>query len=97
VIKLIGSRLLQMILIMGVVSFMLFFIFDSDKFKKQIAVAELGGFAISALSDQDYNAWLERKLAGDMTAARIVLDRIAPPRKGRPVQFPLPQIRLRPT
>jgi len=27
VIKLIGSRLLQMILIMGVVSFMLFFIF----------------------------------------------------------------------
>jgi peptide/nickel transport system permease protein len=61
VIKLIGSRLLQMILIMGVVSFMLFFIFDSDKFKKQIAVAELGGFAISALSDQDYNAWLEKK------------------------------------
>ncbi len=53
-IKLIGSRLLQMFLIMGVVSFMLFSIFDSDKFKKQIAVAELGGFAISALSDQDY-------------------------------------------
>jgi peptide/nickel transport system permease protein len=60
-VKLIASRLLQMVLIMGVVSLMLFFIFDSDKFKKQIAVAELGGFAISALSDQDYNAWLEKK------------------------------------
>jgi peptide/nickel transport system permease protein len=60
-VKLIASRLLQMVLIMGVVSLMLFFIFDSDKFKKQIAVAELGGFAISALSDQDYSAWLEKK------------------------------------
>jgi peptide/nickel transport system permease protein len=60
-VKLIASRLLQMVLIMGVVSLMLFFIFDSDKFKKQIAVAELGGFAISALSDQDYNSWLEKK------------------------------------
>ena len=59
--KLIGSRLVQMVLIMAVVSLALFFIFDSDKFKKQIAVAELGGFAVSALSDQDYQAWLERK------------------------------------
>jgi peptide/nickel transport system permease protein len=59
--KLIGSRLLQMVLIMAVVSLVLFLIFDSDKFKKQIAVAELGGFAVSALSDQDYEAWLERK------------------------------------
>jgi peptide/nickel transport system permease protein len=50
-----------MLLIMGVVSALLFFIFDSDKFKKQIAVAELGGFAVSALSDQDYQGWLERK------------------------------------
>ncbi len=49
--KLIGSRLLQMIFIMGVISLILFAIFDSDKFKKQIAVAELGGFAVSALSD----------------------------------------------
>ena len=31
---------------------LLFAIFDSDKFKKQIAVAELGGFAVSALSDR---------------------------------------------
>ena len=59
--KLIANRLLQMVLIMGVVSALLFFIFDSDKFKKQIAVAELGGFAVSALSDQDYQAWLEQE------------------------------------
>jgi len=59
--KLIASRLLQMVLIMACVSGLLFFIFDSDKFKKQIAVAELGGFAVSALSDQDYQGWLERK------------------------------------
>jgi peptide/nickel transport system permease protein len=59
--KLIASRLLQMVLIMACVSGLLFFIFDSDKFKKQIAVAELGGFAVSALSDQDYEAWLEKK------------------------------------
>ena len=59
--KLIGSRLLQMLLIMGVISFILFAIFDSDKFKKQIAVNELGGFAVSALSEQDYQAWLEKK------------------------------------
>src|ERR1041385_6792139 len=59
--KLIGSRLVQMVLIMAVVSLVLFAIFDSDKFKKQIAVAELGGFAVSALSEPDYQAWLERK------------------------------------
>jgi len=39
--KLIASRLLQMVLIMAVVSGLLFFIFDSDKFKKQIAVRTL--------------------------------------------------------
>jgi peptide/nickel transport system permease protein len=59
--KLIGTRLLQMVLIMAVVSLIIFGIFDSDKFKKQIAVAELGGFAVSALSDQDYHAWLDKK------------------------------------
>jgi len=59
--KLIFSRLLQMVLIMAVVSGLLFFIFDSEKFKKQIAVAELGGFAVSALSEPDYQAWLEKK------------------------------------
>jgi len=59
--KLIGSRLLQMIFIMAIISLILFAIFDSDKFKKQIAVAELGGFAVSALSDKDYQAWLDKK------------------------------------
>jgi len=29
---------------------------------------------------------------GDMTAARLVLERIAPPRKGRPVAFDLPPV-----
>ena len=29
---------------------------------------------------------------GDMTAARLVLDRIAPPRKGRPVRFAIPEM-----
>jgi len=29
---------------------------------------------------------------GDMTAARLVLERIAPPRKGRPVVFDLPRV-----
>ena len=59
--KLLASRLLQMIFIMSVISLILFAIFDSDKFKKQIAVNELGGFAVSALSDQDYQAWLQKK------------------------------------
>ena len=47
--KLLASRLLQTNSIMGVISLILFAIFDSDKFKKQIAVNELGGFAVSAL------------------------------------------------
>ncbi len=60
-IKLIFRRLVSMFLIMAVVSLILFLVFDSDKFKKQIAVAELGGFAVSALSDEDYNNWLVSK------------------------------------
>lgn len=32
---------------------------------------------------------------GDMAAARIVLDRIVPPRKGRPVKFTVPSGRRR--
>ena len=39
--KLILQRLAQMILIMAVVSLVLFAVFDSDKFKKQLAVNEL--------------------------------------------------------
>jgi hypothetical protein len=38
------------------------------------------------------NAVLTAARGGDMTAARIVLDRIAPARKGRPVEFDLPTI-----
>ncbi len=60
-IKLIGRRLLQMLLIIAVTSLLLFLIFDSDKFKKQIAVAELGGFAVSALTEDAYDAWLASK------------------------------------
>ena len=58
---LIGKRLVQMVLIMIVASFVLFVIFDSDEFKKKIAVNELGGFAVSALSDADYQQWLANK------------------------------------
>jgi len=59
--KLVLQRLAQMVLIMAVVSLLLFLVFDSDKFKKQIATAELGGFAVSALSEVDYQKWLANK------------------------------------
>jgi peptide/nickel transport system permease protein len=48
-------------LIVLVVSLVLFFVFDSDKFKKQLAVNELGGFAIASLTQSDYENWLENK------------------------------------
>lgn len=60
-IKLILQRLVQMVLIMAVVSLVLFAIFDSAKFKRQVAVNELGGFAVSALTESDYEGWLENK------------------------------------
>src|SRR5262245_38688453 len=60
-VKLILQRLAQMVLIMAVVSLILFAVFDSDKFKKQLAVNELGGFAVETLSPGDYQAWLEKK------------------------------------
>jgi peptide/nickel transport system permease protein len=46
---------------MAVVSLVLFAVFDSDKFKKQLAVNELGGFAVEALTEADYQSWLEQK------------------------------------
>ncbi|MEM7025737.1 MAG: ABC transporter permease [Pseudomonadota bacterium] len=58
---LILRRLAQMALIMLVASLILFMIFDTDKFKKQIAIAELGGFAVSALDEQSYQNWLAEK------------------------------------
>ncbi|MBZ8134002.1 ABC transporter permease [Afifella sp. IM 167] len=60
-VKLILQRLLQMALIMAVVSFVLFLVFDSPKFKKQLAVNDLGGFAVATLTQSDYQAWLAAK------------------------------------
>ena len=60
-VKLILQRLVQMVLIMAVVSFVLFVIFDSPKFKKQLAVNELGGVAVETLTAADYQNWLEKK------------------------------------
>jgi peptide/nickel transport system permease protein len=59
--KLILQRLAQMALIIAVVSLVLFAVFDSAKFKRQLAVNELGGFAVEALTDADYERWLEGK------------------------------------
>ena len=50
-----------MVLIMAVASLILFVIFDTEEFKKKIAVAELGGFAVSALSEEAYQNWLAEK------------------------------------
>jgi peptide/nickel transport system permease protein len=58
---LILRRLIQMVLIMAVASLILFLIFDTEDFKKKIAVAELGGFAVSALSEESYQNWLVEK------------------------------------
>jgi len=59
--QIIARRLLQMIAIMITVSLILFVIFDSDTFKKTIAVHELGGYAVATLSDSDYQSWLDKK------------------------------------
>jgi peptide/nickel transport system permease protein len=58
---LLSRRLIQMVLIMAVASLILFVIFDTEEFKKKIAVAELGGFAVSALSEESYQNWLQEK------------------------------------
>jgi peptide/nickel transport system permease protein len=58
---LILRRLIQMALIMAVASLILFVIFDTEQFKKKIAVAELGGFAVSALTEESYQNWLAEK------------------------------------
>jgi peptide/nickel transport system permease protein len=59
--KLLVRRMLQMSLIMVTLSALLFAIFDSDQFRKRVAVAELGGFGVATLSDSDYQEWLTRK------------------------------------
>jgi peptide/nickel transport system permease protein len=58
---LISRRLIQMVLIMAVASLILFVIFNTEEFKKKIAVAELGGFAVSALNEESYQNWLAEK------------------------------------
>lgn len=50
-----------MLLIMATVSLILFAVFDSDQFRRRVAVSELGGFGVATLSEQDYQAWLEKK------------------------------------
>jgi len=59
--KLIIRRLIQMLLIMLTVSALLFAIFDSEQFRKKTAVAELGALGVATLSNDDYQAWLEKK------------------------------------
>jgi peptide/nickel transport system permease protein len=59
--NLVVRRLAQMLLIMLSVSLLLFAIFDSDQFRKKVAVAELGGFGVATLSDGDYQEWLAKK------------------------------------
>jgi peptide/nickel transport system permease protein len=46
---------------MAVASLILFVIFNTEEFKKKIAVAELGGFAVSALNEESYQNWLAEK------------------------------------
>lgn len=36
---------------------------------------------------------VKKAKAGDMAAARLILDRIVPQRRGRPVRFPLPPVK----
>ncbi|MFC3205400.1 ABC transporter permease [Aquamicrobium soli] len=59
--RLIARRVAQMLLIMATVSLILFAIFDSDQFRKRVAISELGGFGVATLSEQDYQNWLENK------------------------------------
>jgi len=59
--QLLIRRLIQMLLIMLVVSALLFAIFDSDQFRRKVAVAELGGLGLATLSAEDYHAWLDRR------------------------------------
>jgi peptide/nickel transport system permease protein len=59
--KLFVRRLIQTVLIMLTVSALLFAIFDSDQFRRKIAVAELGNFGVATLSNDAYQAWLDQK------------------------------------
>jgi peptide/nickel transport system permease protein len=63
-------RVLQMAVLMLCVSAVLFLVFDSDSYRKQAAVAELGGFGIATLSSEDYEAWLDKKGLNDAAVVR---------------------------
>ena len=71
-VKLIGRRLIQMFLIMAVVSLILFIVFDSDKFRDQIMVAELGGFQATALPEEQKEAWREKHGLNDPFYVRYI-------------------------
>ena len=49
-----------MLLIMLAVSALLFAIFDTDQFRRKLAVAELGGFGVATLSESNYQKWLAK-------------------------------------
>jgi len=59
--RLLARRLLQMLLIMLTISALLFALFDTDQFRKKMAVAELGGLGAATLSQEDYRAWLDER------------------------------------
>ncbi len=65
-------RVIQTLLIMLTVSALLFAVFDSDQFRKKIAVAELGNFGAATLSDSDYQAWIVSKGLDQSFPARYV-------------------------
>jgi hypothetical protein len=44
-------------------------------------------------AEEVVRAVVKKARAGDMTAARIIIDRLIPPRKGRPVPIDLPAVR----
>ncbi|MGV6875226.1 ABC transporter permease [Pseudochelatococcus sp. B33] len=71
-IRMISARLGQMLLIMAVVTLVLFAIFDSEQFRRQIATAELGGFGVATLSETDYRLWLEQKGLNEPFLSRYV-------------------------
>ncbi|HTV51729.1 MAG TPA: ABC transporter permease [Steroidobacteraceae bacterium] len=59
--RFLAKRLLQMLLIVLTASALLFVIFDTDQFRRKVAVAELGGFGVATLSEGDYQRWLARQ------------------------------------
>jgi peptide/nickel transport system permease protein len=70
--KLLIRRLLQTLLIMLTISALLFAIFDTDQFRRKMAVAELGAYGVATLSDQGYRAWTEQKGLNQPFLARYV-------------------------